>query len=399
MAVRRRRLGPIATRDGALAALFGLSALLTGCRGDPDPFQLPDPPAAPTGPFQLTLSPFHDAGPVWTPDGTEIAYAAGQTYLFPEASSAVVAVPATGGQARALAESYQDNLTFPNLVAPALSPDGRRLAVVELRFTLPLFCAPGQALNCGELAPPSIPGPELELIAIAVRDVEGAATGPEQTASFDVRKRDEAGLLLEADPFQRYYSLGGLPFRPTWSPDGRRVAYSDGVSLKIWDVEAGTVTEVPNTAYAVSPAWSPDGATIAFVQMEAADPESFTCTCSGGGAGAETATRLVRQISTQRVSFFDVATGTISILPLTSRDPAWSPDGRWVFFERFGELWRMPPLDPTLAAPIPATEGGRHPAVSPDGTHLAFTRTRVQDGVGDIWILPLPDALPPDALP
>ena len=34
-------------------------------------------------------------------------------------------------------------------------------------------------------------------------------------------------------------------------------------------------------------------------------------------------------------------------------------------------------------------EGGTEPAVSPDGTKLAFTK-RGGDGKGDIWVVPLP---------
>ena len=68
-------------------------------------------------------------------------------------------------------------------------------------------------------------------------------------------------------------------------------------------------------------------------------------------------------------------------------DPAWSPDGEWVFFSRTDGIWRVRATgsDPVR---IPETEGGTQPAVSPDGSELAFTRSDAA-GKGDIWVVPL----------
>ncbi len=381
-------MGPL-TRAWLVAGVAG--TMVCGCRDDPAAFEPTAPTAPPEGLFRLTLSPFDDAGPVWTPDGGEVVYAAGQTDLFPDATAALVAVPASGGQARAIAAPYQESLTFHRLAAPALSPDGERVAVVELRFTFPLVCGPGLTSSCGEFAPPDIPGPELAFVVISVRDVDGRADGPEVAISFaDDFRLDGTPDTLLAGPYQRYYSQGGLPFRPTWSPDGRRVAFSDGDALFLWTPGEGAPQPVPGTELAVAPAWSPDGSTIAFVQLVGAPTEVYNCTCSSP-SDTSAAARLLTRIAEHRLSLLDVESGEISVIGLGGRDPAWSPDGRDLYVARLGRLWRVPVDDPGLAEPIESTDDARHPAVSPDGSRLAFT---VADpaGLGDIWILPLEPA-------
>lgn len=101
-----------------------------------------------------------------------------------------------------------------------------------------------------------------------------------------------------------------------------------------------------------------------------------------------------------RVAFVGVATG-IHVLEIAGGElthlgpgtrPSWTPDGRWILFERTrddGERMTSAQLmvhgierGETLAL----TDGSRldrHPAVSPDGTRVAFVRD------GDLWIADL----------
>ena len=69
-------------------------------------------------------------------------------------------------------------------------------------------------------------------------------------------------------------------------------------------------------------------------------------------------------------------------------EPAWGPDGKWIYFSRPDGIWRVR-ADGGVLSPIEGTSAGTEPAVSPDGTELAFTR-RGEDGKGDIWVVPLP---------
>jgi TolB protein len=69
-------------------------------------------------------------------------------------------------------------------------------------------------------------------------------------------------------------------------------------------------------------------------------------------------------------------------------EPAWSPDGEWIYFVRPDGIWRIASAGGAMA-PIEGTAAGADPAVSPDGTELAFTRIG-EGGKGDIWVVPLP---------
>src|SRR5207247_3018869 len=81
---------------------------------------------------------------------------------------------------------------------------------------------------------------------------------------------DGSGLAKVTDLQVR----GDMAEAPTWSPDGRSLAYSrrhvdPDQELGLWRVSASTgkstrVTDHP----ARRPAWSPDGETIAFVGTE-----------------------------------------------------------------------------------------------------------------------------------
>ena len=67
-------------------------------------------------------------------------------------------------------------------------------------------------------------------------------------------------------------------------------------------------------------------------------------------------------------------------------DPAWSPDGEYLYMRRDNAIRRLG-IEDDSDSPVPDTEGGREPAVSPDGSQLAFSRTA--DGpIHDIWVVP-----------
>jgi hypothetical protein len=48
-------------------------------------------------------------------------------------------------------------------------------------------------------------------------------------------------------------------FRPDWGRDGRRLVYSNGRQLFVWQVGAPGASPIPNSADGIDPARSPDG--------------------------------------------------------------------------------------------------------------------------------------------
>ena len=120
-------------------------------------------------------------------------------------------------------------------------------------------------------------------------------------------------LLLPADDIQDQID-------DTWSPDGRRVAYQvyPRLSLRIYDLDSGKVSDVPGSAGLYSPRWSPDGRYIA----------AFT----------EPATSIkIFDFQTQRWSVLTQHTGPWSW-------PTWSHDSKFIYalseYEKF--VQRLP---------------------------------------------------------
>jgi TolB protein len=61
----------------------------------------------------------------------------------------------------------------------------------------------------------------------------------------------------------RLATVRGDTFQLAWSPDGRRIAYTDGSNIHVIDAD-GRNPHALTRAGGEEPAWSPDGRTIAF---------------------------------------------------------------------------------------------------------------------------------------
>jgi Tol biopolymer transport system component len=183
---------------------------------------------------------------------------------------------------------------------------------------------------------------------------------------------------------------GGDKSNPRLSPDGEKVAYSwtgpDGDNLDIYvkAVGPGTkplrITEDP--AFDFSPTWSPDGRQIAFTRGTVDDTGAiYTIPALGG----------------QERKLFDIVgvVGRIYTVPML----CWAPDGEWIAFgEKASEdaparivrlslatLEKRP-----LTSPPPESLGDLEPQISPDGRLLAFVRSGSRFwGNLDVWVQPV----------
>jgi Tol biopolymer transport system component len=202
------------------------------------------------------------SGPVrilWAPDGRRIAFAAFSDQAIPE----VVIVGVDGTGRRSLAPGLQAS-------DPAWSPDGRQIA----------FRAPDPA--------------DLEAVLLYAAVVDEAAVRVVAT--------------VHREPISDEISIG---VHLDWSPDGTRIAYASkgftpagGYVITIADVATGTIHDITSGSYDRLPTWSPDGRWIAF---------------SRGGTGDPNAAGLVRPDG----SDLRILSGP----PIKENTLSWSPDG------------------------------------------------------------------------
>jgi TolB protein len=163
------------------------------------------------------------------------------------------------------------------------------------------------------------------------------------------------------------------PLDPAWSGDGRWIAIS--MRGDIWKVpaaggEAVALTQGPR--YHFEPAWSPDGERLALTIDVDGNLDIGIVSADGG---------QVERITTD---------------PAVDAEPTWSRDGKSIYFvsdrgERGFHIFRHD----LAGGKDEQVVSGIQPAVSPDGTQLAYVdRVRGKLGSGGLWVMPLPDGEP-----
>lgn len=282
------------------------------------PTGLPSGPATPcdiwvvnadgTGAVNLTDSIDKDENhPAWSPDGTRIAYV--------ELFSGDLMVMNTDGSAKT-------RITGP-AERPTWSPGGTQIAFVRAN-------------------PGSVISPQWDVMVVDLAN--GSETVVSRPASF-------GGQLIEADEIE-----------PAWSPDGGRIAFT-GVRMESFiDPATGTPTE--GAQYEIVTV-NPDGSDELIV--------------SAGAPGSE------------RANFLE-----------EDRAPSWSPDGRMLLFMSQSQApaccgpWQIWAVnrDGSGATNLTndATVNDLWPSWSPDGTQIVFQRA-LPGGRFDLYTMPAPTQL------
>ncbi len=279
---------------------------------------------------------------------------------------------------------------------------------------------------------------------------EFSILSPNSSASSIVFNRYRDGLFvmnMDGSGTARLTNgASGADLGPTWSPDGRRIAFArfttDGPSSGTYDIYTMNadgsgvtrLTDVLPVSSSGSPyqgddfgaQWSPDGTKIAFWggSIDAGSGDLFVANADGTGV-----TRIVEVDyfgvtvpQSDRVAWspdgariaFPNGFGAIDVVNadgsgaahLTSgydgydSSPAWSPDGTKIAFQRYTSCVATGGAQPcditTLHVMLADGSGATRlteyaaywPAWSPDGTHLAFHGRRPGDGDGsDIYTI------------
>jgi len=361
---------------------------------------------------QVTTWPGLDIHPALAPDGRAIAYSSDHNGAF----EIYVKPLAPGSREIQITADGQQNFE------PAWSPDGQYLAYHSMnRHGICVVPASG-----GNVKPITQFGsrpawsPDGHLIAFqtyAVTDL-GANASPAMPPSTIWVVPAQGG---EPTPVTQVGNPAGGHGRPSWSPDGKRLAFcaSDFSARSVWtvSVQGGDLKQiVPTMGY--DPIYAPDGTGIYYgyesglykirlsadsqpqgepIELVGPSPSRlryFTLSADGKKI-AYTSLLITSNIWSVSMSQATHEANAAPI-PLTQDRsfrnlfPAWSPDGKKIAFHSWkansvSNIWLVD-ADAKNATQI-TTEGGAYPSWFPDGERVAFLSSR--QGRQAMWAINL----------
>jgi Tol biopolymer transport system component len=237
---------------------------------------------------RLTDGPGTKSGPVWSPDGTRIAY-----HLWQDGADSLVVMDAGGGNSSTLATNSYPSEGCSDWQGLAWSPDGTSLTFptrdgCEGAYDLSIVAADGSSQATRLLAPGTNSlhaswSPDGTRIAYLGSEGSGdvglyvVETSPEDALSGDLQGRviaPDLGPVLTnlANPV-----FGYVHSPPGWSPDGTQVAVAAVTERLVQPgfhiVNADGSGERINVEDAGYPTWSPDGQRLAFHRT--VDPSEY----------------------------------------------------------------------------------------------------------------------------
>jgi TolB protein len=248
-------------------------------------------------------------GPVWSPDGTRIAFSGYRDVDFSGgADYHVYVMRADGSEVRDRTRPQAHSGVTAARVG-AWSPDGTRIAFAG---------SDGRGEDKVYVAEVDGPGP-IQLTRGPALD-SSPAWAPDGASIAFVRTRAERESSIytiapDGTGLRRLTDSEGIETEPTWSPDGTMIAFIGGrhrAQLHVIDADGTgrrSVSAGSGTS-AESPVWSPDGTRIAFQAYDGHDWDLYVARSDGSREE-----RLTDQ-------------------PGDDVGAAWSPDGTQLAFER-----------------------------------------------------------------
>ena len=252
------------------------------------------------------------------------------------------------------------------------------------------------------------------LLALLVLSVL-LAQRPAPSSPLDAVVEDGTRVIGSPErPYRLITATAGFETYPTLSPDGSQVAYEganddsqNGGAIRVQtsgNAPARQLVQPPAGASDRFPSWSPDGREIAFARF-AADGSCQVLIASATGGALRQATRcdgtellsfdwtpdgrglvfgsMVGRYAHRGIRVLDLPSGQWRALQYGAGEddfdyaPRYSPDGRWLVFVRnpqLGDLWRMPANGGTPEQLTNEAAELRGWAWLGDGRHIVFGR-------------------------
>jgi Tol biopolymer transport system component len=239
------------------------------------------------------------------------------------------------------------------------------------------------------------------------------------SALFYHAQKDAGSALIRADTdsegttlrITRVVDDDSHNFHARPSPDGTRIAFDsdrDGErGVYVAEADGTNVRRVSGEGFAAVPSWSPDGRSLAFVKAEADRPSVWNLwllDLTTGNMRRLTAHRVgqpwgaswfpdgrrVAYSHERRIIVLDLESGRERIYPAPRksgwvRTPAVSPDGRRIIFQLHGDGAWLLDLDDGSMRKVLADPTAEEYTWSPDGRRVAYHSRR--SGEWGVWLM------------
>lgn len=306
---------------------------------------------------RLTNNSARDQAPIWSPDGTRIAFHSSRDCASREA---LYVMNADGSNAMRLTECQN----FDGLAG--WSPDSKRLVY-----------ASDHDGNTELYSINADPSHQTNLTHHPAEDSEPTWSPDGKHIAFISNRDGKGGLfVMDADSANLRKLAGDVISPLSWAPDGQRVVFgaswSGSDDIYAANADGSHIIQLThNPEHENWPVWSPDGKKVLYFSDIGGVKQLHVMNADGSGV-----TRISN--SSEHEWMHD-----------------WSPDGKQIVFTRSRncgvqrDIWMMN-ADGSNAHPIafaPGTDEFANPRFSPDGGRIAFQRRVASPLQTDIWVM------------